>query len=161
MIPTRGVNTDSNKQGDTFRYRNGKGWVSEPFIAAATQTEQEAGSSQAAFVSPGTQQYHPSAAKCWGKFTANSTTIEASYNITSIADTGTGQMTVTIATDFSGADWAATLTLERTTGAPIGLVPGINTAPTAGTVVIESQSTAFGVPLTDPTAWHFVGFGDQ
>ena len=78
--------------------------------SAATQAEQEAGSSTTTFVSPGRQQYHPSAAKAWGAVANSGTpTLEASYNITSLTDNGVGDTTVTIATDFSGADYSVVI----------------------------------------------------
>jgi hypothetical protein len=64
-------------------------------LAAATQAEQETGTSVLVATTPGRQHFHQSAAKCWGKFTQNSTTVEVGYNITSVADTNTGIMTVT------------------------------------------------------------------
>ena len=126
--------------------------------AAATQAEQEAGSSTTAFTTPGRQQFHPSAAKCWGKFTGNSTTIEASYNITSVADTALGQMTVTIATDFSGIDWVAMLTAEIS--GTDGKCAQIDTAPAAGTVVLGLVEPVLDNRV-DPVAWHFAAYGDQ
>ena len=73
--------------------------------AAATQAEEEAGSSTAAFTSPGRQQYHPSAAKMAGTAADDGTLETASdYNVTSVAKTGTGIYVWTVATDFSGVD---------------------------------------------------------
>lgn len=129
---------------------------------AATQAEQETGSSTTVFVTPGRQQYHASAAKCWGKFTANSTTIEASYNITSVADTATGRMTVTIATDFSGADWAGFICVEWTTFVASPFAWQLDSAPAAGTCVLESYMyTEPTFAAADATAWMFLGLGDQ
>lgn len=69
-------------------------------IAAATQAEQEAGASTTVAVTPGRQHFHPSAAKAWLRFNSAGT-VAASYNITSVTDTGGGNWTVNIATDFS------------------------------------------------------------
>ena len=74
--------------------------------AVATQAQLETATSIVTFTSPGRQQYHPSAVKAWCRWNAG-TTIDASYNITSITDTGTGDWTVNIATDFSGANYHA------------------------------------------------------
>ena len=124
---------------------------------AATQAEQEAGSSTTVFTTPGRQHFHPSEAKCWGKFTANSITIEVSYNITSVADTATGRMTVTIATDFSGIDWAGFVSTETATLDANRALPTFDSAPAAGTCVLEG---ALGDgTVADPVAWCFAGFG--
>jgi len=48
---------------------------------------------------------HTAAAKAWANFNASGT-VAASYNITSVTVNGTGDYTVTIATDFSSANYA-------------------------------------------------------
>ena len=81
-------------------------------FAAATQAEQEAGSSTTVGTTPGRQHFHPSAAKCWGMTTGGgSPTLAANYNMTSITDAGTGNLTCTIATDFSSATYAVTMSI--------------------------------------------------
>lgn len=126
-------------------------------VSAASQAEQEAGSEAAKYVAPATQHFHPSAAKLWLKATANSTTIEASYNITSVADTATGRMTVTIATDFSGLDWAGMVCAEVTNSADAH-TQTLDSAPAAGTCIMENANSASG--FIDPVAWFLVGYGD-
>lgn len=77
-------------------------------FTAATQAEQEAGSTTAAAVTPGRQQFHPSAAKAWALFnTVTTTTNLASYNVASLTDNGTGDTTVNFTTAFSSANFAA------------------------------------------------------
>lgn len=125
--------------------------------AAATQAEQETGTGITQFVSPGRQQFHASAAKLWLRATANSTTIEASYNITSVADTATGSMTVTTATDFSSADYAVNVTIDDT--GTTQAQSAIGTTLAAGTFVMNSVVEGGG--LSDPVAWMASGFGDQ
>lgn len=69
----------------------------------ATQAVQETGTSTSAAVTPGVQHFHQSAAKGW--VSANvSGGINTSYNVTSVADTGTGIATVNWATDLSSAN---------------------------------------------------------
>lgn len=75
-------------------------------IEIAVQSEMETGSDTARAVTPGRQQFHPSAVKGWAKWQVDGT-IDASYNVTSITDTGTGDFTVNWATDFSSANYAA------------------------------------------------------
>lgn len=124
---------------------------------AASQAEQEAATEAAKYVAPATQHFHPSAAKFWLRATVNSTTIEASYNITSVADTNSGIMTVTIADDMSSADYAVIITVDDTSTTLVK--SGVARSVAAGTFqmasVVEAGSSA------DPTtAWMAVGFGD-
>lgn len=130
---------------------------------SADQTEMEAGSSADRFITPAMQHFHPSAAKAWVEATANSTTILASYNITSVTDTATGRMQVNIATDFSGTAWAGQVTLHVDNANGAVLVPSIDvsSAQAAGTVMMESWLVGTTTEaLTDPTRWSFVGHGD-
>jgi hypothetical protein len=77
---------------------------------AASQAEQEAGSSTTVAVTPGRQQFHPSAAKAWINFDGTGTpAVSASYNMdgsTPITEHGTGDYTLNIATDFSSAAYS-------------------------------------------------------
>lgn len=132
----------------------------------ATQAEMEAGTSTTVVVTPGRQHYHPSAAKAWGRFdTAGAVT--ASYNITSVTDTGTGVIGVTIATDFSGAGvYACQVSVEAT--ATTWAVANTrechirNATLAAGTVSLDCiDNTATTSLVKDPSSWHFSAFGDQ
>lgn len=139
-------------------------WAAVAGGSAATQAQQETGSDTTTFVSPGRQQFHPSAAKFWLEATANSTTILASYNVASVDDTATGRMNINISTDFSSASWAGSVTLHVDNANNAVLVPSIDvsTAQAAGTVMMESWLTgATNEALTDPTSWAAIGFGDQ
>jgi hypothetical protein len=136
-------------------------------IEIAIQSEMEAGTDVLRAVTPGRQHFHPGHPKFWVRATANSTTIQESYNVTSVADTATGQMTVTIATDFAGATWCCIPGVEAnstTTGSYA--VTSDNGTIAAGTVVLESwlcipSGGGANNALTDPTSWHACGFGDH
>ena len=131
---------------------NGAGALPTFQTKNAAQSDQETGTSTTVFVTPAVQQYHQSAAKCWLKCNAAGT-ISTSYNITSISDTGTGIVTITIATDFSTSDWVGIFTSQGTT-------TWCTTAnPAAGTV--EGRALSASSVLADPSFYHFVGFGDQ
>jgi hypothetical protein len=135
-------------------------------LPVATQTEQEAGTSLVKAVTPGMQHYHPSAVKCWGKANGAGTTLSASYNVTSISDTGTGRLGVNIATDFSSADYAITYGTERTVTALTATgVEGDNirnASQAAGSFEIESYDhTATTFVAQDPAAYHWQCCGDQ
>lgn len=127
-------------------------------MTIATQAEQEAAASTTAVVTSGRQHFHPSAAKCWAVVTvsAGTPTLQTSYNITSITDTGAGILTVTIATDFSTANWAAVCTAEGTTGQERHTLA---VSKAAGTCNFECYNAAGA--QTDPTSWNILGFGDH
>lgn len=72
---------------------------------AASQAQQEAGTATSVFVTPARQQYHPSAAKAWAKYT--DTTVAASYNVSSVSSNGTGDKNVNFTTSFSSADFCS------------------------------------------------------
>ena len=74
---------------------------------AASQAEQEAGSITNKPVSPGRQQYHPSAAKAWIKFDGTGTPgIDSDYNVTSITDNDVGDYTINFTTNMSDTNYA-------------------------------------------------------
>lgn len=82
---------------------------------AASQAEQEAGSSTTVFTSPGRQQFHPSAAKVWVDYDQSGVpAVDASYNVTSVTDGGTGVWTIVIANDFGDANYIVSTTLRGT-----------------------------------------------
>jgi hypothetical protein len=74
---------------------------------AASQAEQEAGSSSTVYTSPGRQHLHPSAAKAWVNFNGTGTVaIRASYNVTSVTDNGTGEYTINFTNAMSSTDYS-------------------------------------------------------
>jgi hypothetical protein len=119
----------------------------------ATQSDQETATSTSTVVSPGRQQFHPSAAKCWLKCD-NAGNVSASYNITSITDTGTGVVTVTIATDFSSANYAINISSDTATS----VLGASNIA--AGSFRINSVLSTT-LAAQDATAYFATCFGDQ
>jgi hypothetical protein len=129
-------------------------------LVSATQAQQEAATSAVFPVTPSVQHFHTSAAKCWASISVSGgvPTLDTNYNITSIADTAVGRCTVTIATDFSSANWAG---LEATGGsAATGDHPTV-TAKAAGSIELRNYREGAGGALSDPTEYDFVGFGDQ
>ena len=83
-------------------------------LSAATQAEMESASSTSVAVTPGRQQYHPSAAKGWANFNGTSTyTINASYNVSSVSSIGTAQYRVNWDVDFSSANYAFTMNCDK------------------------------------------------
>jgi hypothetical protein len=103
--------------------------------SAATQAEQETGTSTTVYVSPGRQQFHVSAAKAWVRWDDAATvpTIAVSYNVTSLTDNGTGDTTVNFTTSFSTANYAGGGMCKRDSlNAKAGILEISATAPTAG-----------------------------
>lgn len=122
--------------------------------SAATQAQMEAASSTTVYSSPGRQHYHPAAAKTWAYVTVSggTPTLQTSYNVASITDTGVGQLTITFTTAFSSANWSSVATSEGITAIP-------SATHVAGSVRVDNlNGSAVGV---DPTHYSFVGFGDH
>jgi hypothetical protein len=129
--------------------------VSTSFTNAAAQADQETATSTSKLVTPGVQQFHPSAAKCWIRCDhAGNTT--ASFNITSITDTGTGVVTVTIATDFSGGYPVLVSAGTPNVGAWVA-----NTDIAAGSFIIKGFNTNSGAGQDSTAGYYAVAFGDQ
>jgi hypothetical protein len=156
----RGILPGLGSASQLLRVNSG-GSALEYFTAAATQAEQETGTSTSAFVTPGRQQFHASAAKFWGYVTvsAGTPTLQTSYNVTSITDTGTGLLTVTIATDFSSANWPAFVTGNEGTQYPTWTT----NSKAVGSILLQATYRASGTTDTfiDPDSWEFGGFRDQ
>lgn len=147
------TNAETQSLADTSRA------ITPSNVAAliAAQSDQETASSTALFVTPGRQQFHPSAAKGWVKFSV-AAAINASYNVTSITDNGAGDWTVVWATDFSSANYCvvASLLVSADSAAKIAQIR----AQAAGTTQVQAASTGT-VGETDVTSIYVAGFGDQ
>lgn len=129
-------------------------WAAPAGSSAATQAELEAGSATNVFTSPGRQQFHPSAAKGWCRSdTAGG--IQASYNVTSITDDGTGLVTVTWNVDSSGNYTVVSTAFDA--GASI---LAIVTSQTSGANQIKTVTSSTGVAV-DATLVETIAFGDQ
>lgn len=132
---------------------------------AATQAEMEAGTATNKYVTPQGMNWHPGTNKCWVKcgVTAN---VLNSWNVTSLTDNGTGDVTVTIATDFSSVDYCANVSVEMTAttyGVANTREPHIRSGgQAAGTLRCDcTDNTATTSLIKDPTAWHISMLGDQ
>lgn len=93
-------------------------------------------------------------------------TIAYNYNITSVTDSGVGDWTVVIATDFSGAaNYASAVLIGYTNPGSIrGLVANIGTASAAGSQRIFTFDAVDGVTQRDPNGVdevHVIFTGDQ
>lgn len=121
-------------------------------------------------VSPDVQHYHPGHPKFWLKATVSggTPTLQASYNVASISDTGTGILGVTIDNDFSSADYCCVATTERDTlslsFADVQIVQVRNASQAAGSILLDCVHINTGsntLTYHDPAAWHVIGLGDQ
>jgi hypothetical protein len=134
---------------------------------AATQAEMEAGTATNKYVTPQSFNWHPGACKCWGKATGAGTALTVNFNTSSITDTGTGQLTVNIGTDFSSADYSAVTSLERVTTSlsAVNVDHGglfRNGSMAAGSFQIENyDSTATTNVAQDPANYFWAAYGDQ
>ena len=95
--------------------------------------------------------------------TANSTTIQESFNVASVEDTATGRMTVNVATDFVGATWAPGMVIVEDQADANIIVGAIdNGTITAGVFVMDAWLVgATTEALNDPVSWSAWGFGNQ
>lgn len=128
-------------------------------IETATAAEMETGTSAVVAVTPSVQHNHPGHPKAFGNITGGGTPVlGTAYNITSIADTAVGRITVTIGTDFSTDSYAVLTTLQQANTAEFLLATV--TAKAAGS--FEINTYASGSVLTDMTTGvSFACFGDQ
>ena len=126
-------------------------------LSAATQAEQETGTSTTVAVSPGTQQFHPSAAKAWVKFNM-SAVVSASHNVTSVTDSAVADFTINWNTDFSTANYAvaggivATASIERHL---------LFFSPAVGTTRIMTSDVSNNQIETSTTDFMVVAYGDH
>jgi hypothetical protein len=127
-------------------------------IELAVQSEMETGTDTDRAVVPGRQHFHPSAAKLWGgvDYSGGTPSIGSSRNITSITDTGTGSLSVTIATDFSGADYGLLISGERA-AANVCVFDSDSRGAGSFSCIVNNSATGNAV---DPVYVSFSAFGD-
>jgi hypothetical protein len=120
---------------------------------AATQAEQEAGTSTAAYTSPGTQEFHQSACKGWAK-TVKTGGVSASYNVASMTKNATGDYTIAWTVDFSTVNYAFVGMMAGENGA----IYGPTGTQAAATMRFLTQSSSHA---NSDTEVYCVAFGDQ
>ncbi len=121
----------------------------------ASQATMEAGSNIAVPVAPGRQHFHPSAAKAWANinFPAGVPTIDAGYNVSSVADGGVGICQINYTNFFSSALYAP-LVSNYLSATGLAHVASF----TSGNVTVHSRNT--GGTLQDPFGVMLAAFGD-
>lgn len=114
-IPTRSTDPSDFRAGglywnttsSRFRQADGTAWADLSGgggLSAASQAEMEAATSITTAVTPGRAQYHPGAAKAWVQWV--SSTVLASYNVSSVTDNGNADQTINFSTPFSSASYS-------------------------------------------------------
>ena len=119
---------------------------------AATKAEEEAGTSTAAYTSPGNQQAHDSAAKAWARVASDGTLASPSYNTNSITHPSTGYYYHVFETDFDDANFAYCASSRSENGSVV--CSGTDAAQQLVVMHNSSQSDA-------NSAWSGVAFGQQ
>lgn len=152
-------------QDEDIYYRFvGSAWVAE---SASTSTAGTVRLADAAAMEAGTASRAvtadiahraPSAAKAWAYVTTSggTPTLQASQNVASITDTGTGILTVTFTTAFSSTNYATLATLNSVGSQEITAVISSKST-TALTVTVQNAAETW----VDPDAYSIVCFGDQ
>lgn len=129
-------------------------------LSAASQSDQETAASTTAAVTPGRQQYHPSACKFWAK-NVNTSSASASYNLTSITDNAGGDWTFNINVDFSSAHWAAFGLCGRNSTSTQNMFMDVQANPAAGTLRVGTFQRNDGTQADTDVGAFVGGFGDQ
>jgi hypothetical protein len=134
-------------------------------IMIASVAEMEADTDVTKAVVSGRLDRHPAALKAWLSCGV-AADLQQSFNITSLTDTGTGVVTVTIATDFAAANYCAMVSVEATgtTWAVANARECHDRSATraAGSVAYDCiDNTATTCLVKDPTTWHVALIGDQ
>jgi hypothetical protein len=132
-------------------------------VIAATQTQMEAASSNAVFSAPSNQQFHPSAAKAWVIYDTRTgaAAISASYNVSSITDNGTGDVTVNFTSPFSSANYAFVGSGSGTGAGANSLVIGDDSTFAKATNAFRCVWRSQNGTATDANYCSLVFYGDQ
>jgi hypothetical protein len=136
-------------------------WTTPSGLAAATQAEMETATSNTVAATPLNTNWHPGVVKTWLKCSGDGLTINASRNITSITDTSAGIVTVTIATDFSSANYSINGTAQSSSSEAPGMKYIHISSQAAGSFVGTSGVEPSASGPSDPLSYYFACLGDQ
>lgn len=138
-------------------------------VELADQAEMEAGTDTTRAVTPAMLRYHIGVVKFSVKVGITGNILgpaagPAGHNVTSVTDGGLGDLTVTIADDFSGTGWVAGVAVSASS-ATLSLAnnrhPTIyNASQAAGSVRVECRDSAATPARADPEFWYVFGLGD-
>jgi hypothetical protein len=128
-----------------------------PIFPAATQAQQEAATSNAVAVTPGTQKFHPSAAKAFACVTQSAGTYNlqttGSSGVSGITKNGVGDVTVTWSTPFSGSFYAVSVSPGQGGNFSVSIQ-----AQTAGSVRLDMRNAATAAAVD--VSFYVCAFGD-
>lgn len=128
----------------------------------ATQAAIEAETNEDTYVPPDLLKHNPGAAKGWAKFDLAGT-VNASQNVASVTDVGTGNWDVLWATDFSGVDYSVMAVVrddDEGGGYDIlSLFIGGMTAAQSSVRLLDVNDSAVDPAAADDM--HIIAFGDQ
>ena len=143
---------------------DGSSWLSDSasdtkagIVEKATQAEVEAETADK-YPDAESVKYAPGVAKFWVciNYSAGTPSVAASYNVTGIVDNGTGDLTVTIATDFSSTSWVPFALGQGSNGRFVSVAPAGRTEGTVR-IIVENSGGSSG----DPDSLFVGGFGDH
>lgn len=126
---------------------------------AAAQSDQETATSTTLMVTPGRQQFHPSAAKAWCFFngnTAGTNAPTAGYNVTSVTRNSAGNYTVNFTTAMSSTSYCFVAIAGALSGNANSCHPSTMLT-TAATFLCQDS----GGSSADTSTVMFVAYGDQ
>jgi len=131
-------------------------WAEVTSISQANQSAIEGETNEDTYIPPDLIKHSPGVAKFYVKFNYSGTVQGTAYNTTSVADNGTGDLTVTIADDFSSANWVAGYTTETAYTRSTNIENGGQAAGTLRIRTTDNNGTA-----SDGNYAHVFGLGDQ
>jgi len=127
----------------------------------ATQANMEAEATGTLYVPPDLVKHSPGVAKVWANISADGTTVNGSYGLTSVTDTAVGVRTLNFSTNFSSAIFVPV-------GAAFQLTAVVSVSfdtPAAGSVRALVRDGSFHSSATDPSnvdrLTYVAIFGDQ
>ena len=129
---------------------------------AASDAEVLTGTEAAKYVAPSTLVSHEGVIKGWGAitFSGGTPTLADSFNVTGIADTAEGIVTITWATDFGGVNYAVSGSVGETDGnSPNAFITEYHDARTATVTKLAAHDLA-GNDI-DPAIITFMAIGDR
>ena len=152
---------------EDLRYTfTGSTWLSEAastsargIVEKATSAEVVAGTADK-YADAADMKYHPGIAKFWASISVSggTPTLEASHNVSGIVDNGTGDITVTIDTDFASEHWVPFALVKNGSSNSTNIRVS---AIAAGSVRLQHRTGEGSNTETDPTNWYVAGLGTQ
>jgi hypothetical protein len=128
----------------------------------AGQASMEGGTAVTEIVTPGRQQFHPSAAKGWAKCATNGN-VALSYNVTSVTDVAVGRVRINWTVPFSSAEYVGVASAQYDTSlsATTSMFAQIRNVDTTANILAVDIIDANGTAFQDPNYTMAAAFGDQ